>query len=122
MKWKPTPLPTASAEDIKQYEVLRPLIEGMYKDSQALAGKKLDGTLSKQRIAMINRLLKDVKEFLRNEPTVRYLDLLDEEVVPKNADALLVLGQYKSALDHYHSKYTEQGFGIVRWREATGDN
>lgn len=91
---------------VRQYEALRPLVDGLYADIKNLSAKKQDGALSKQRIVMVNRLLKDVAELLKNEPTAGYLELMDEVSIPKNSDALLVIGQYRSALQHYKDKYT----------------
>ncbi len=104
---KKQPLITAEPSAIERYEMLKPMLDGLYKDMSYLASKKQDGILGKPRIAMINRLLTDIKGFLKDEATHGYLDLLEEDSVPKNADALLVLGQYRSALNQYFTRYSE---------------
>ena len=55
---------------------------------------------------MINRLLTDAKGLLSAEPSAPYLELLDEEMLPQNADALLILGQFKAALNQFEEKYS----------------
>jgi len=102
----PRNTPQVSALEVERYETLSPLLEGLYRDVKELAARKQDGVLAKQMIVMINRLLKDLKEFLKNEPTFQYLDLLDEAMIPKNSDALVLLGQFSSAMKRYHDKYT----------------
>lgn len=113
---------TAEAAAVRQYDALRPLIDGLYTDIKNLSAKKQDGALSRQRIAMINRLLKDVAELLKNEPTAAYLELMDEVSIPKNADALIVVGQYRSAMQHYCDKYTYINMsGDKMWSTRGGD-
>jgi hypothetical protein len=102
----PRNTPQVSALEVERYETLSPLLKGLYRDVKELAARKQDGVLAKQMIIMINRILKDLKEFLKNEPTFQYLDLLDEAMIPKNSDALVLLGQFNSAMERYYKKYT----------------
>jgi hypothetical protein len=97
--------PSITAAQLLQYETLLPLLEAMHQDIQQLALKSQTSALSKSRIAMMNRLLGDVQKLLRGEPAAAYLELLDEATVPQNADALLVLGQFKAALEQFKEKY-----------------
>lgn len=99
-----------TAEDVDRFCMLRPLIGALHRDIQELAKKKQDGALTKTRIAMINRLLKDIKELLSKQASSAYLDLLDEDAVPQNADALLIVGQYLSAMTQFFLKYTQKDF------------
>src|SRR5205823_15102612 len=64
--------------DVDRFCLLRPLIGALHRDIQELAKKKQDGALTKARISMINRLLKDIKELLAKQPSSAYIDLLDE--------------------------------------------
>ena len=92
--------------ELAQYETLLSLLEAMHEDIRQLALKSQTSALSKARIAMMNRLLADLQKLLKNEPAAPYLQLLDEATVPQNADALLVLGQFRAALDQFREKYT----------------
>ncbi len=98
--------PSITAAELLQYETLLPLLEAMHDDIRQLALKSQSAALSKSRIGMMNRLLADVQKLLQNEPAAAYLQLLDEATVPQNADALLVLGQFKAALEQFRDKYT----------------
>lgn len=101
--------------DVDRFKLLHRMLGALHGDVQELAKKKQDGALTKTRIAMINRLLKDVKDVLASQPSVRYLDLLDEDSVPQNADALLVTGQYLSAMAQYRTKYTHYDGYKHKW-------
>lgn len=103
-------------EAVERFETLRPLIVGLYHDLTVLAGRKQEAPLSKAKIMMINKLLNDTKSLLAAEPTSNYLELLDEQAIPNNADALLILGQYKTALARFETKYSSRGLaGIREW-------
>jgi hypothetical protein len=93
---------------------LRPLIDGLYRDLTVLAGRKQEAPLSKAKITMMNKLLNDAKMLLADEPTCNYLELLDEQAIPNNADALLILGQYKTALERFQAKYSSREIGGIR--------
>lgn len=53
----------------------------------------------------MNRILTQLKDFLKSEPTVSFLDLLDEETLPTNSDAILIIGQFKASMDNFRKKY-----------------
>ena len=108
---------SATGKARQQYEVLRPLVDGLYVDMQKLASRKQEGAFSKNRIAMTNKLLKAVKDLLVDEPSSEFLELLDEELIPTNGDVLLILGQYRSAMEHFWNKYTTDDYGGRQWAE-----
>jgi hypothetical protein len=101
---------------VESFDTLNPLVDGLYRDLAVLAGRKQDAPLSKVKISMINKVLRDAKALLEKEPTCSYLDLLDEEAIPNNADALLILGQYKSAMARFKAKYSSLDYmGTTQW-------
>jgi hypothetical protein len=97
--------PTTTKSRAAAYDTLMPLLSAMLRDFQDLAKKKPDGVLNARKITIVNRLLNDLKEVVKSEPSVRYLDLLEEENVPQNSDVLLILGQFDAAMKGFHSKY-----------------
>jgi hypothetical protein len=93
-------------KDVDQYELIMPLLDRMYSDIQELTKKRQDGVLSKTRIAMINRLLDSARDLLKGETSINFLDRLDEELMPQNADAMIIVGQYVSALGAFRERHT----------------
>jgi hypothetical protein len=57
---------------------------------------------------MINLILKEVLAFLKGQPSLKFVALLDEATLPQNADALIVLGQYKAAMENFMRSNTRQ--------------
>ena len=98
--------PSITSAQLAQYETLLPLFEAMHDDVRHLALKSQTAAMSKTRIAMMNRLLTDAQKLMKTEPEEAYLQVLDEATVPQNADALLVLGQFKAALKQFREKYS----------------
>jgi len=107
--------PAISESDVDKYRMLYGLLSSLYGDVQDLARKKQDGHLSKIRIGMVNRLLIEIKSLIANEPTVTFLDTLDEDAIPQNADALIILGQYMAALRQFKLKYSTNTYGPTSW-------
>ena len=92
-------------KEVEEYDLLRPLLESLLEEVKELSKKKQDGLLNILKVKMINKLLIRIKELLKKEATSEFIDLLDEETMPTNSDALFILVQFQSALQQYYSKY-----------------
>jgi hypothetical protein len=105
---------TTTARKAGKYESLMPLLEAMFREFQDLAKKKPDAALNKSKVAIVNRLLKDVFEILDGEDSRGYLDLLDEDDLPQYSDVVIILGQARAAMEGFHNKYyggSDRGYG-----------
>jgi hypothetical protein len=78
-----------------------------------ISKKKPDDALNAFKVKNVNRILIQLKEFLKTEPTVIFLDLLDEDTLPTNSDAILIIGQFKASMDNYRKKYKSN---YNRWK------
>lgn len=94
-----------SEKQVEKYERLSPLLESIFEEVKEFSKKKPDGPLNQLKVKMINKILKQVKDFLSSEPTVEFLELLDDETLPTNSDAVLIIGQFKTVLDQFKSKF-----------------
>ena len=92
-------------QNVQEYEMLNPILDSLYDEVKELSKKKQDGVLNKFKVAMINKVLSQIKELLKNESTTQFLDLLDEDQLPTNSDAVLVMTQFSSALAQFKNKY-----------------
>ena len=75
------------------------------KEMRELSKKKPDATLSVNKVVILNRILTDIKALLQDEPQGKYLDLLDDEQLPQNSDAVLVMVQHERALAAFKERY-----------------
>ncbi len=96
---KPT---KANAE---QFDMLFPILESVFNEIKELSKKKQDGALNEMKVKMTNRILSKVKTILNEDPTIEFLDLLDEISLPTNSDAVLIIAQFKAAMEQYKIKH-----------------
>lgn len=108
-------------ESVHKYEMLNPLLSSLYAEMKELSAKKQDLILNKVKVTMINRILRQIKELLRDQPTAEFIDLLDEETLPSNSDSVLVLSQYRSAMNQFHSRYYRRDLSDTSSRWHTDD-
>ncbi|MBK7573631.1 MAG: hypothetical protein IPI10_19295 [Bacteroidetes bacterium] len=71
---------------------------------KALSKKKQDGALNEIKVKMVNKILQKVKTILKDDPSLEFLDLLDE-VSLTNSDAVLIITQFMAGMQQYKDKY-----------------
>lgn len=98
-----------SLEQTRKFEMLSPMLDSAIQEMREFSKKKQDGIVNKTKITILNRLLHDLKEVLSKEPSTDYLDLLDEESLPQNSDAVLILGQYRAVMDRFRVRHYRLG-------------
>ena len=105
-----------TAEKAEKHSNLMPLLISMSDEFKELSKKKPDSVLNKRKVEIVNRLLRDIHEILKGEPTIAYLDLLDEDDLPQNSDVVLILGQTVAAMKTFKHMYYH--FGSLGEEEA----
>jgi hypothetical protein len=96
-------LPTEA--QIEEFKMLTELLESIYNEMKEFSKKKPDEPLNSFKVKNVNRVLVKVKDILKNEPTSIFLDVLDDETLPTNSDAILVIGQFQASMDRFKKKY-----------------
>lgn len=109
---------TITAADAGSYDALAPLVYAMRIEYSDLAKKKPDATLNRLKVQAVNRLLTDLREVLKNEPTFKYLDLLSDEDLPQYSDVTVMLGQYVAAMESFRKarQYYDHETSSMEWR------
>lgn len=102
---KKTSRPTR--EVTEQFEMLFPIVESVFNEIKDLSKKKQDGALNNLKVKMTNRVLSKVKTILKDDPTLEFLDLLDEESLPTNSDAVLIISQFKGAMQQFKNRHLD---------------
>jgi hypothetical protein len=97
------PLPTQA--DVDKHDMLRPMLDKIANEVRELSKKKQDGVLNDLKVRMVNRVLTQIKDLLKDEASVQFLDALDTDVLPTNSDAILIISQYDAALTAFRDKY-----------------
>lgn len=78
-----------TGEQIKLYSTISPLLWAAFNEVKEFSKKKQDEQLNLKKVKMINRLLEKAKVVLENEPTVDFLDMLDEDDLPTNSSSAI---------------------------------
>jgi len=96
---------STTADRASTHDTTMPLLESMYVEFKDLAKKKPDTAISKNKIGIANRLLSKVRVVLKDEESIDFLDLLDEDDIPQASDVTLMLSQYVAAMKAFRNKY-----------------
>lgn len=92
-------------ETTEQFDMLFPIVESVFNEIKELSKKKQDGALNDLKVKMTNRVLSKVKTILKDDPTLEFLDLLNEESLPTNSDAVLIISQFKGAMQQFKNRH-----------------
>ena len=91
---------------VEQFRMLSQLLSSIYLEMKEFSKKKPDEPLNAFKVKNVNRILEQVKSILTNEPTISFLDMLDDETLPTNSDAILVIAQFKASMKRFSDKNT----------------
>jgi hypothetical protein len=110
---------STTRERVATYVVVKPLLKTLFDEMKDLAKKKPDAPLSKTKIKIVNRLLEQCQVVLAAEPELKFLDLLDAEgAIAQASDAVLMIGQFVSAMRTFSSRYKyADHIGDHRWTD-----
>lgn len=100
---------------IELYSTIYPLLKSLFTEIKDFSKKNQNDPINLSKVKIINRLLIKAKDILKDESSIEYLDILEEDNLPSMSDAVLIVSQYISALDKFHSdhyKY-EDSFGLA---------
>ena len=100
----------------EKYELLYPLLKSILFEVKELSKKKQDEPLNKLKVGMVNKILSQIKtDVLNDDPSREFLDLLDDETLPTNSDAVLIIAQYDAAMAQFHAKHHGWDGSEHRW-------
>lgn len=98
-----TNFPTSN--DVETFKRIVPLLEKLNSELSELSKKKPDDKLNKLKVKMVNQVLTPLKEMLSMDPNIAFLELLDDESLPSNSDALFITGQFLTVLEQFKSRF-----------------
>ncbi len=110
-----------SLADVKKFIMLHDFLEASYNEMKDFSKKSPDGVLNERKVKSLNRVLTDIKDVLKGEPTASYLEQLDEQTLPTNSDVVLEMSQYRSAMTLFVKKYRLYVNYKNYWHTKDGD-
>lgn len=112
--------PSPTEEQATTYDQLVPMLEAAHREMTELSKKKQDGIVNALKIKMLNRLLAELSKVIEKDPSHAFVDMLDEDTLPQNSDAVLVLSQWQAALKQFRDRHFgyDSSRGEHRWFTA----
>lgn len=98
-----------------EYMASSDVFEVLLREVKELSKKKPDATLSKAKVTIINRVLENLLIVLEGQPESKYLEALDDDDLPQVSDAVLIMVQFKAALETFYGRYVKYVDGDKRW-------
>lgn len=92
-------------------------LEGIYNEIKALSGKRPDDAINLFKLQLINQMLLDAKEILKenNLPFKGFLEF-DETNIPTNSDVVFILSGYLSAFEKLRLENISEAYGTWHWK------
>ena len=90
---------------VAEFEMLWPILRKLLHETKELSKKKADNSLNKLKVGMINKVLEKIKALLSSDPAAQFLELLDNETLPSNSDAVFIISQYDAAMEQFQDKH-----------------
>ena len=107
-------LPTQA--EIEKFEMLLNLLDSLIKDMKEFSKKNPDGIINEYKVKKANKILRQIKKILCNQPTNEFLEVLSEEALPSYSDAVIELSQFDTAMIRFKNKYHDYDeFHKYRW-------
>jgi hypothetical protein len=97
------------------YHSSAPIFEGILGELRELSKKKPEATMSLSKVSIVNRVLADLLDVLKEEPDAKYLQPLDSDALPQVSDAVLVMVQFETALKSFKRRYYQRVSGDLCW-------
>jgi len=87
-------------QDINTFEKLQAQLEGLYSEISALSKKSQNNALNKFKLKFVNQILSEANSLLGdNYKPFKDFELFDENDMPTNSDAAMMLTQYLNCLE-----------------------
>jgi len=103
---------------ITTYESAKGVFDALLQEVRELSRKKPDATLSKNKVKLVNNVLRDLMSILEGEPQGKYLQILEDDALPQVSDALMMMAQFGAALDAFRRRY----YQYVKTGPYTGES
>lgn len=110
----------AVCADRERFDLLSGMLTRLASEISDLSKKQPDGLVNAFKVGQINRVLRPLKEIMKDEPSIEFLDLITEPDPEAKtdksrntySDTALTLSQFREACGEYRSKYFDAAWNI----------
>src|SRR5690554_1354267 len=98
-------------QEVDNFEKLQAQLEGLHNEISALSKKSQNDALNKFKLKFVNKILTDSNELLgENYKPFADFDFFDDNDMPTNSDAAMMLTQYLSCFEKLRADNVKQDF------------
>jgi hypothetical protein len=103
-------------QEVDNFEKLQAQLEGLHNEISALSKKSQNDALNKFKLKFVNKIISDSNELLGNDyKPFSDFDTFDENELPSNSDAAMMLTQYLSCFEKLRADNVKQDLGRWHW-------
>lgn len=103
-------------QEVDNFEKLQAQLEGLHNEISALSKKSQNDALNKFKLKFVNKIISDSNELLGNDyKPFSDFDIFDENDLPSNSDAAMMLTQYLSCFEKLRADNVKQDLGRWYW-------
>lgn len=103
----------AVCADCEHFDLLSGMLTRLSSEIAGLSKKQPDGLVNAFKVEQINRVLRPLKDIMKDEPSLVFLDLINEPDPESRmdksrntySDTALTLSQFREACEEYRLKY-----------------
>lgn len=96
-------------QEVDNFEKLQAQLEGLHNEISALSKKSQNDALNKFKLKFVNKIISDSNKLLGNDyKPFSDFDTFDENDLPSNSDAAMMLTQYLSCFEKLRADNVKQ--------------
>lgn len=109
--------PTVTTGQVAAFDRLKSQLGVLYDEISALSKKAPDGAVNKFKLGILNEKLTEINELLgENFRPSKQFTVFDVESLPSNSDVVMILSQYRDALEAWRSAHVHKA-GLNEWED-----
>lgn len=116
-------IPVVTAQQIATFDRLKHQLSQLYDEISVLSKKLPDGTVNKFKLGFINEKLAEANELLGDDskPSKQFT-VFDQDALPTNSDVVIMLAQYRDAIEAWRSGHIHKDGYDWCWHTADGSS
>lgn len=103
-------------QEVDTFEKIQAQLEGLHSEISALSKKSQNDALNKFKLNFVNQILSEANKLLGKEyKPFPDFEIFDENEIPTNSDAAMMLTQYLSCFEKLRADNVVQDYGDWYW-------
>lgn len=115
-------VPSVTTGQVAAFNRLTNQLSALYEEISTLSKKSPDGAVNKFKLGILNEKLSEANELLGEDSRPsKHFTIFDADSLPTNSDVVMMLSQYRDALETWRSGRIHQAGMEWQWNWNTED-